>query len=230
MVRPPRLRMLGLSASSGDSGSNEGEHGVSGTTTQDIAGLLDRLRRGDETARRAVLERAYHRLLRIAATIFHKDFRSLRDRHDVESVVSVLWIRLVGALEKTQPQTLEGFFGLVFVHVRQALLDLARRQRRDDARRGNGRRDAGQSEAPAPFDLADTTQDPARLALLTEVHEQVATLPDDERMVFDLRYYGGYSQAEIAQILGLHPRKVSRLWYAATARLARGMWGYGDRP
>ena len=196
---------------------------MSGTTSQDIAGLLERLRRGDEAARRAILERAYHRLMRIAATVFHEDFRSLRDRHDVESVVSVLWIRLVAALEKTQPETPENFFRLVFVHVRQALLDLARRQRRDDARRCNGRLDAGQSDAPAAFDPADTTQDPARLALLTEVHEQVATLPDDERTVFDLRYYGGYSQAEIAQLLGLHPRKVSRLWFAATARLAQGM-------
>ena len=196
---------------------------MSGSTTQDIAGLLDRLRSGDETARRAILERAYHRLMRIAATVFHKDFRSLRDRHDVESVVSVLWIRLVAALEKTQPETPENFFGLVFVHVRHALLDLTRKQRRDDARRRNGRLDAGQSDAPAAFDPADTTQDPARLALLTEVHQQVATLPDDERRVFDLRDYGGYSQAEIAQLLGLHPRKVSRLWYAATSRLARGM-------
>jgi RNA polymerase sigma factor (sigma-70 family) len=203
---------------------------VSGTTSQDIAGLLERLRRGDEAARRAILERAYHRLMRIAGTVFHEDFRSLRDRHDVESVVSVLWIRLVAALEKTQPETPENFFGLVFVHVRHALLDLARSQRRDDARRCNGHLDAGQSEEPPAFDPADSSQDPARLALLTEVHQQVATLPDDERTVFDLRYYGGYSQAEIAQLLGLHPRKVSRLWYAATSRLARGMGNTATGP
>jgi RNA polymerase sigma factor (sigma-70 family) len=201
--------------------------GVSGTTTQDIAGLLDRLRRGDDTARRAILERAYHRLVRIAAAIFHEDFRGLRDRHDVESVVSELWIRLVGALEKTQPQTLDGFFGLVFVNVRHALLDLARRQRRDDARRHEGPLDAEGSQVLAAFDRADTTNDPARLALLTELHSQVETLPDDERTVFDLRYYGGYSQAEIAQILGLHPRKVSRLWYAATTRLSGWLGEYG---
>jgi RNA polymerase sigma factor (sigma-70 family) len=193
---------------------------VSGTTYQDIEGLLDRLRRGDETARRAILDRAHHRLVRIATAIFHEEFRDLRGRHDVESVVSELWIRLVGALEKAQPRTVEGFFGLVFINVRHILLDLVRRRRRDDARRRGGPLGGDEPRVPGAFDRADTTYDPARLALLTELHQQVETLPDDERNVFDLRYYGGYSQAEIARILGLHPRKVSRLWCSATERLA----------
>jgi RNA polymerase sigma factor (sigma-70 family) len=197
---------------------------VSGTTTVDLAHLLDRLRHGDDTARRVILERAYHRLLRIAASIFHQDFRGLHGRHDLESVVSELWVRLARALEQTHPQTVEGFFGLVFVNVRHILLDLARRQRRDDGRR-TGPLGPDDLEVLAPIDRADTTHDPVRLAQLTEFHHQVERLPGDERTVFELRYYGGYSQAEIAQILGLHPRKVSRIWFQATARLARWLGG-----
>ena len=39
-------------------------------------------------------------------------------------------MRLVVALEATCPQTVEGFFGLVFLKVRQVLLDMAKGQRR----------------------------------------------------------------------------------------------------
>ena len=50
-----------------------------GTTLQN---LIDRLRRGDDSARRELLQRAHDRLLRIAATLFNEDFPGLRGRHD----------------------------------------------------------------------------------------------------------------------------------------------------
>ncbi len=199
---------------------------MSGSTTADLARLLEQLRRGEDAARRAILERCYHRLVQIAGKIYHEDFPRLRGRHDLESVVSQLWIRLAGALEATQPRSVQGFFGLVFVNVRQILLDLARKDRRYDARRRNGTLDPNETEALSAFDRPDTTHDPIRLAMLTEVHHQVEALPDEQRQVFDLCYYGGYSQAEIAQILEMHPRRVSRLWHAATARLAEWLGGF----
>jgi RNA polymerase sigma factor (sigma-70 family) len=200
---------------------------VSGTTTADLARLLDRLHRGDDAARRAILDRAYHRLVQIAAAVYRKDFPGLRGRHDVESVVSELWIRLARALDATHPSTVKGFFGLVFVNVRQILIDLVRKERRHDARRENGPLDSNESDALADFDRPDTTNDPLRLVVLTEVHKQIQLLPAEERQVFELRYYGGYSQAEIAQILDLHPRKVSRLWHTATLRLAEWLGEFG---
>jgi RNA polymerase sigma-70 factor (ECF subfamily) len=194
---------------------------VAENTSSDLQDLIDRLHRGDEGAQRELLERAHNRLLRIAAAIFEQDFSALRGRHDLESVVSELWIRLVTALETTRPQTVDGFFGLVFHKVRQVLLDMASRQRRSDARRRAGPLDADEAEALAAFDQADTTYDPGRLAQLTEFHEQIENLPDNQRAVFELHYYGGFSQAEIAQMLNLHKKQVSRLWLAATAWLAR---------
>ncbi len=194
-------------------------------TSAELRNLIDRLRRGDITARRELLERAHDRMLRIAARLFHDDFPGLHGRHDLESVVSEVWMRLVVALEATVPDTVEGFFGLVFVKVRHVLLDMAQGQRRIDARRREGPLDAADSEALAAIDRADTTHDPGRLALLTEFHEQVGKLPDEQRIVFDLHYYGGFSQAEIAQMLEVHRKQVSRLWLAATGRLAHWLDG-----
>jgi RNA polymerase sigma factor (sigma-70 family) len=202
-----------------------GLHDVADDTSTDLQNQIERLRLGDRHARRELLQRAHDRLLRIAATLFREDFPDLHGRHDWESVVSEVWIRMVGDLETTQPQTVDGFFGLVFLKVRQVLLDLAHRQRRVDARLQGGLIDGGERGTPAGFDRADTRYDPDRLALLTEFHQQVEQLPGDERRVFELRYYGGYAQAEIAQMLALHKKQVSRLWLAATGRLARWLDG-----
>jgi RNA polymerase sigma factor (sigma-70 family) len=195
-------------------------HEVTSNTTADLQNLIDRLRRGDPAARYELLQRAHSHLLRIAGSIFEQDFPGLRGRHDLESVVSEVWIRLVAALEATQPQSVDGFLGLVFHKVRQVLLDMARRQRREDAHRYRPPAESGDSNAQPAFEGADSSNEPGRLAVLTEFHQEVEKLPDDQRMVFELRYYAGFSQVEIAQIRGLPPKQVSRLWLAATRRLA----------
>jgi RNA polymerase sigma factor (sigma-70 family) len=202
---------------------------VADDTSTDLQLLIDRLRRGDADARRELLQRAHDRLLRIAATIFRQDFPALHGRHDLESVVSEVWMRLVSALEKTQPETVDGFFGLVFLKVRQVLLDMAQNQRRLDARQGQGQSpaDGSGSDTLAGLDQADTTHDPGRLAVLTEFHEQIEKLPEDQRRIFELHYYGDFSQAEIAQTLGVPRKQVSRLWLTATGRLARWLEGLG---
>jgi RNA polymerase sigma factor (sigma-70 family) len=58
------------------------------------------------------------------------------------------------------------------------------------------------------------------LAAWTELHQRVAELPDKERTVFELHYYLGLPQAQIASELGLAPKQVSRLWMSARERLA----------
>ena len=113
------------------------------------------------------------------------------------------------------------FFRLAAHKIRQVLLDLAGRERR-----GAGREfpagDATSGGGPAA-EPGDQTHDPARLALWTELHERVASLPEPERAVFEMHYYLGLPQAEIARLLGMHPRKVSYHWVAATEKLTRGL-------
>ena len=148
---------------------------MTGDTTAELQGLNDRLRRGDDTARAELLTRAYQRLRRIAASMYHRDFPRLKDRHDLESVVDESWPRLMRALETARPPTVEDFLRLVAHKVRQVLLDMADQQRRRDGRVRDGLLDA--SEDPAIIDPADNSLDPGRLALLTEFHRQVENLP-----------------------------------------------------
>ena len=187
-------------------------------TTQQIQTLLDRLRKGDKAARREFLEQVCGRLKRLAAKILTGSFPNLHARHDVDSVVHETWLRLMQAMEKSDPPTVADFFRLAAHKIRQVLLDMADRQRRIDQRETFLSR--GDSQFGERSELGDQTHDGARLALWTEFHNKVGRLEAMERTVFEMHYYLGLSQAEIARALELHPRKVSYLWIAATEKLA----------
>lgn len=191
---------------------------MSDDATVQLQALLDRLRAGDREARREFLEQACGRLRRLAGKILSGSFPALQARHDVDSVVHETWLRLVQALDKSDPPTVADFFRLAAHKIRQVLLDMTERQRRI------GEREAARSvfdgESPSAGDPADQTYDSARLAIWTEFHKQVDALPQAERAVFEMHYYLGLPQTEIAKLLELHPRKVSYLWIGATEQLA----------
>jgi RNA polymerase sigma factor (sigma-70 family) len=200
---------------------------MNGDTTADVNDLIDRLRHGDDSARRALVDRVVHRLQRMASSRLRKEFPRLRPAHDTESIVDEAWMRLARALESCRPGSADEFFGLMFQKVRQVLLDMARRQSRHDARFQQVGGQAGADElgeSPGP-DPADSTHDPSRLAFWTEFHRQVGCLPADQRMVFDLHYFAEFPQSDVARLLNLPPKKVSRLWLAATTRLAQQLDG-----
>jgi RNA polymerase sigma factor (sigma-70 family) len=196
-------------------------------TNQDLQTLIERLRRGEADARRELIGRAYERLRRLAGAMFHRSFPALRDRHEVESVVHDACIRLVQALESVPTPTVADFFRLAAHKIHQVLLDMVERQRRLALREQQQVRDSSQDQPPEP---SDYSHNPADLALWSEFHARVAALPPEERDVFELHHYLDLPQAEIATLLGLHPRKVSRLWIAATEHLAETLPGLADLP
>lgn len=179
-----------------------------GDTTHLLNDLVARVRRDDPTARRALLDAAYGRLRRLAAHILAGSFRDLAPRHDLDSVVNDAWLRLATALASVRIESVEHFFRLAAQKVRHVLLDLVERKGRDHDSLRSGDGPGGR------------TLDPARLAEWTEFHRRAAELPDDERAVFEMHYYLGLPQAEVADALELHPKKVSRLWLSATDKLA----------
>jgi RNA polymerase sigma factor (sigma-70 family) len=180
----------------------------------ELQSLLDRLRQGDREARRLLLERACERLRRLAGRMLHGSFPELARRHELDSVVHEAWVRLLQALDKAEPPTVADFFRLAAFKFRQVLLDMAQNERRRAQREV-----LGMSGLESAGPSASSTHDPARLALWTEFHEKVATLDEPLRAVFEMHYYLGLPQAEIARVLELHPRKVSYLWIAATEKL-----------
>jgi hypothetical protein len=119
--------------------------------------------------------------------MLHGSFPEVARRHELDRVVHETWVRLLQALDKTEPASVADFFRLAALRFRQVLLDLAQNERRRAQREVLGLSGAG-SAGPAPS-AASTSHDPARLGLWTEFHEKVATLSEPERAVFEMHYY-----------------------------------------
>jgi RNA polymerase sigma factor (sigma-70 family) len=194
---------------------------VSEKTASEFQDLVDRLGKGDSTARQALLQRIHDRVLRIATTLFDETSSVAVNPRDLTNEIGAAWRRLASEHEHTHTRTVDEFFGAVFGEVRTILLELARQQQRPDSGRVLDAGDEDQTRACVAPNGSGTRHDPGNLTVLRDFHQQIEQLPADLRAVFELRYYGGFSQAEIAAVLGLDTKRVSRRWLAATGRLAQ---------
>jgi RNA polymerase sigma factor (TIGR02999 family) len=105
------------------------------------------------------------------------------------------------------------FFGMAAQLMRRILVDHARE--RAAAKRGDER-------ARVDLDRVEIGVTPPKTEELLAVEEVLIRLrefdPEQERIV-EMRYYGGLSVEEIAEVLGISPRTVKREWAMAKAWL-----------
>ena len=192
-------------------------------STTRIPLLLDRLRAGECSARDELVGIVYERLRRLSRRML-RDYPRVRRWEETDDVCQDAAMRLCRALGEVGPATVRSFVNLAAVQIRRELIDLARHY---DGPEGLGRHHASRggageegSGAPAgPPEAADDTSDPARLAVWTEFHQTIGSLPDGERELFDLLHYQGLSQAEAAALLDVTERVVKYRWRAVRVKL-----------
>jgi RNA polymerase sigma factor (TIGR02999 family) len=172
--------------------------------------LLDRLRSGDETARDEIFETVYAQLRRMAA----RHLRNEKAAHSLQptALVHEAYLRLVG---RTQEFRNTGHFYAVASHaMRMILVDHARRKRA-------AKRDAPVVDIPEErwrYDPAD----PDRLLALDEALTRLADLDHRKYRIVEMRFFGGLSEEQTAEALGISIRTVKRDWSFAKA------WLYGE--
>jgi RNA polymerase sigma factor (sigma-70 family) len=179
--------------------------------TTELRVLLDRLDAADPTALEELLGRAAGRLERLARGML-RNFPLVRQREQTADVVQEAMLGLIGALRQVRFTSTRDFFGLAAEHIRRRLLDLARyhgRAHRNLEPFPHGLNQAG-DVGPAEDDFDDWQA----------LHEAVAALPAEQREVFSLRLYHGWTVEEIAALMQISTRTVSRLWLRAQIRLA----------
>ena len=196
------------------------------TYFDELQPLLDRLAAGDEAAREDLLGYAYQRLRQMARSELVK-FPIIGRTCESGDIAHDVYLRLRNALKKlaTQersPPTVADFFRLAAWHIRCDLLNLASKRREQDP--SGPTPTASDTTAPG-LDPPYGSAGPSTLAEWAEVHAAIARLPDQDRAMFDLIYYGGLSQAEAAQVLGVCTKTAQRQWIIARLALKRELKG-----
>lgn len=160
-------------------------------------------------------EQAYEELLSIAATRLHKlarkmlrDFPRLRRWEQTDDVFQTAAMRLHRSLSEVKPESVRQFFGLAATQIRRTLIDLARHHYGPEGQ-------AAKHESGTGSNHNGNTDSPENLASWAEFHEQVETLANDEREVFQLLWYSGTTQKEAAELLDISERTVLRRYHRA---------------
>ncbi|HEY6512456.1 MAG TPA: ECF-type sigma factor [Burkholderiaceae bacterium] len=168
--------------------------------------LLSRLADGDRAARDALFAAAYAELRRLAHSRLHD-----AGHHTVLSTTALVhesYLRLVHTGELSFADR-RAFFGYASQVMRSVIVDTARA-------RSAERRGGGVHKLTLSTDLVhDLPQD---VDGIVQVHEALQVLEQADaraaRMV-EMRYFGGYSDSEIAQALDVTERTVQRDWEKA---------------
>ncbi|MGB6941841.1 MAG: ECF-type sigma factor [Bryobacteraceae bacterium] len=179
------------------------------TDPADITSLLTDWSEGDEEAGRKLIEAVYRELKRLAAMNLHREFNAITLQPT--ALVNELCVRMLSG----PPVSCEN--RLHFLH-------LASRQMRrlivDHARRKKGLKRGGSQ----PLLSLDEARDHA-VALdegVADVNEALTRLEElDSRTaaVVEMRFFGGLTEQEIADVLGISTATVKRDWEFARAWL-----------
>ena len=111
------------------------------------------------------------------------------------------------------------FFALSAQIMRRILVDAARK--RAAAKRGGGTLRIDHSSAVDLDQFPSADSDAASLCALDDALESLAQLDPRRAKVIELRFFGGLSVEETAEVLEVSPQTVMRDWRLARAWLAR---------
>jgi RNA polymerase sigma factor (sigma-70 family) len=185
------------------------------TSTDAIQQWLDRLREGDPAAPDELLRWAHDRLERLTR-IMLKSYPRVKRWEDTADVLQQASLRLWKALHQVRPASVPEFFRLAALHIRRELLDLVRHYCGPHGLGTHHRSDFPRGEGEDPADPASGLLE---LADWTAFHEQVETLPAEERAVVELLWYSGLNQEEAAGVLQVSRWTVGRHWRSALVKL-----------
>lgn len=175
----------------------------------DVTLLLEAVTRGEAMAGEKLLPLVYDELRGLAAVRMASEAAG----HTLQptALVHEAWLRLSGAGERRW-QDRAHFFRVAAMAMRRILVDHARQKNR--IKRGGN---------PVRVDLADidvaVSSPDERVLLVDHALDRLEQLDPEGARIVTLKFFGNYTSAEIASILGVGERTVGRQWTYARARL-----------
>jgi len=170
--------------------------------------LLRSWTRGDKTALDRLMPLVYRELRRVAAAQFRRE----RSSHTLQTTALVheAYLRLVDQTS-VDCQTRVHFFGIAANLMRQILVNHAKR-------RGGAKHGGGNQVTLHEWD-AFTEQPQLDLLALDQALNKLAQFDPRQTRIVELRFFGGLSEDEIGDLLGVSTTTVEREWRTAKAVL-----------
>jgi RNA polymerase sigma factor (TIGR02999 family) len=183
---------------------------VPGSKSNQVTELLQRWRAGDHAALDALMPLVYEELRRVA----HNHLRRERMGHTLQStaVVHEAYLRLAGGAGQFENR--QHFFAVAAQLMRQILVDYARKHR--SLKRDGGYRLALDEAIRIPDKAVD-------LVDLDDALRQLSRMDARQGRIVELRFFGGLSIDETAEVLSISSATVERSWASARAWLYRQM-------
>jgi len=184
-----------------------------------------------DKVRRAVINHASQRLEGLARRML-RGFPRLRRWEQTGDILQNALLRLHSSLSTIRPETTRQFYGLAATQIRRELIDLTRHHFGPEGDGARHHTDDVQSlieRGPTVEQHADPNHEPTSLAEWSDFHSAVQKLPDAEREVFDLYWYEGLEQQQIAALLNVSDRTIKSRWRSAKLLLRQILSSDDDR-
>jgi len=185
----------------------------------EVTGLLQAWARGDEEALQKLVP-LVHRELRQAARRY---MAGERPGHLLQTtaLVNETYLRLVG-VQKVSWQNRAHFLAICAQLMRRVLTDFARS-------RGYQKRSGKVNRVPLTDALWVAPQSDNDLAALDEAMKRLAAVDERKSRVVEMRFFGGLTVQESAEVLKISQDTVMRDWKMAKVWLLRELNGEGNR-
>jgi len=182
-----------------------------GDPQTEITQLLRQWQQGDSEALETLMPRVYNELKRLAGSYLRRE----RPDHTLQSaaLVNEAYLRLVDQ-NQTQWQNKAHFFGIAAQMMRRILADHARSHNAE-------KRGAGVPALELDEALAEAQTRNIDMLDLDEALGRLEKLDHQQGKIVELRFFGGLSIEDTANVLNISPATVKRDWAAARAWLFR---------
>ena len=175
----------------------------------EVTRLLKQWSNGQEQALDQLVPHIHGELRKLAASYLRKERRD----HTLQptALVNEAFLKLVDQ-RAVKWQNRAHFFGIAAQAMRRILVDHARTYAAD--KRGGGAR-----KVPLDANMLGPTVDVDLLAL-DEALTRLATIDPQQSRIVELRFFGGLTMDETAEVMGISPATIGRDWRVAKAWLS----------
>jgi RNA polymerase sigma factor (TIGR02999 family) len=175
----------------------------------EVTQLLQQWSNGQEQALDRLLPQIHAELRKLAASYLRKE----RPSHTLQptALVNEAFLKLVDQ-RAVKWQNRAHFFGIAAQAMRRILVDHARAHAA--GKRGGGERRVSLDDAPAVTGAVDID-----VLALDEALTRLAAIDPQQSRVVELRFFGGLTMEETAEVMQISPATVGREWRMAKAWL-----------